>query len=196
VIETLGGEAYCMVSQRRVVARAITARYRAGWQELVEGGAAVDAQDLDGCTALMFAVWAGDREVVSLLLYWEADVGIRNNRGQTAWDCSGGSRDLRRLLLVGGWPTLALPDSCAPQWEACTLDSMDGGVHEHLWRSSKGLRCVVRVLPLVAACSAGEGSPSPIIGPGRPTPRGKRKRPWHQVPEGKYMNGRGWHLIK
>lgn len=50
---------------------------------LVKAGAAIEARDHNGCTALLFAVGTGDSEVVRCLLEHGSSVNVRDYEGQT-----------------------------------------------------------------------------------------------------------------
>lgn len=53
-------------------------------KRLLEKGAAVNAQNRTGETALMYAAWRGYLEIVQLLLVHHADVTLKNRQGDTA----------------------------------------------------------------------------------------------------------------
>jgi len=74
-------------------------------KRLINKGAAVNAKDKDGWTALMDASFgAGHREVVELLLAHGADVNAKNNNGDTALSLASqnGHEDIEELLLKAG----------------------------------------------------------------------------------------------
>ena len=53
-------------------------------KKLLEKGAAVNAQNRTGETALMYAAWRGHSRIVQLLLAYRADVTLKNRQGDTA----------------------------------------------------------------------------------------------------------------
>jgi hypothetical protein len=75
---------------------------------LLKAGAAVDARDHDGDTALMFAASSNKYDVVRYLLESGADISATTNRGDTVCvRCSQSSGRIRRLLesvqTAGSW---------------------------------------------------------------------------------------------
>ena len=53
-------------------------------QLVLEKGADINTKDCDGNTALMFAIWIGAFELVTLLVKAGADVNAKDNDGRTA----------------------------------------------------------------------------------------------------------------
>lgn len=52
----------------------------------LKNGARINAQCQDGYTALMYAAYRGNAEAVSMLLKNNADVSLKNKKGETALD--------------------------------------------------------------------------------------------------------------
>jgi len=68
---------------------------------LLRHGAVPDQQTVNGWTALMYAVWSNHAEAVQTLIEFRADLGIRNDRGQTAVDLASARKRTRiQALLV------------------------------------------------------------------------------------------------
>lgn len=69
---------------------------------LVKKGAAVNAQDVSGCTPLHLAARNGKRKCLNKLLEYKADVNIRNNEGLTTihWLAVNGRTELLHDLLL------------------------------------------------------------------------------------------------
>ena len=67
---------------------------------MIAKGAAVNAQNLTGETALMYAAWRGHSEIVKLLLEHRADATLKNRQGDTALTLaeSRGHLDIVRML--------------------------------------------------------------------------------------------------
>lgn len=65
----------------------------------------INARDLDGNTALMYAVTTRNRKKIRLLLGHSADVNLKNNKGETALALTRHNTDLAeivRILIEGG----------------------------------------------------------------------------------------------
>jgi len=73
-------------------------------KQLLAKGANVNARDEEGCTPLIWAVLAKNREVVDVLLAHGADVNCKNNQGETAiyWAAMSGDMGITNLLLEKG----------------------------------------------------------------------------------------------
>ena len=73
-------------------------------KQLLAKGANVNARDEDGCTPLIWAVLAKNKNVVELLLAHGADVNCKNNQGETAiyWAAMSGDMEIASLLLQKG----------------------------------------------------------------------------------------------
>jgi ankyrin repeat protein len=71
---------------------------------LLELGAAVDTQDINGYTPIMHAISSGTKENFTMLLKHTADTEIRNNRGHTALHEASidGKIDILHMLLQAG----------------------------------------------------------------------------------------------
>lgn len=67
---------------RRMIAAAQTGRLE-NLQQLLKNGANVNAQSVNQITALGYAAWNGNKDVILVLLDAGADVNIKNNKGQT-----------------------------------------------------------------------------------------------------------------
>ena len=70
-------------------------------QELLRGGAALDAQSGKGLTALHCAAKDGRLEAARLLLTTGADVGLRDKDGKTVADLAAACRKLYRVVRGG-----------------------------------------------------------------------------------------------
>ena len=55
-------------------------------KQLIVQGADVNAKDVSGKTALLWAAWYGHTEVVKLLIQAGADVNAKDDEGRTALD--------------------------------------------------------------------------------------------------------------
>jgi hypothetical protein len=62
----------------------------------------IDAQNNDGRTALMIAASSNNVEAVKLLLGAGANVHLKDNDGDTAWDCTG-DEEIENLLVAHGY---------------------------------------------------------------------------------------------
>lgn len=69
-------------------------------QTLIEAGTDLDAQDLEGETAIMWAVRARNMEALELLLEAGADAHIENLHGETAVDIADGRGDVEMVNLI------------------------------------------------------------------------------------------------
>ncbi len=71
---------------------------------LIEQGADVNARDEDGNTPLLWAVLAGNMQVVLTMLRRGADLNCKNNEGETPlhWAAVTGSVEVASLLIQGG----------------------------------------------------------------------------------------------
>lgn len=90
---------------------------RAGVRALLNEGVAVEAAQVDGMTALHWAAYHDDGEMVELLLGAGADVGAANRYGVTPLSlaCTNGSGEMVELLLkAGADPNAALPGGETP----------------------------------------------------------------------------------
>lgn len=69
---------------------------------IMKKGAAVNAQDVSGCTPLHLAARNGKRKCLNKLLEYKADVNIRNNEGLTTihWLAVNGRTELLHDLLL------------------------------------------------------------------------------------------------
>jgi len=73
-------------------------------KQLLAKGANVNAKDEEGCTPLIWAVLAKNREVVAVLLGHGANVNSKNNQGETPiyWAAMSGDIEIANLLLEKG----------------------------------------------------------------------------------------------
>jgi ankyrin repeat protein len=90
-----------------LVAQELVVAARSGDQERVQSllasGAAVDARDEEGSTALMFAALSGDSRMVRALLDAGADPNLKDANGETALLLGAGRGvEIVRALLAGG----------------------------------------------------------------------------------------------
>ncbi|OGP59447.1 MAG: hypothetical protein A2V67_07510 [Deltaproteobacteria bacterium RBG_13_61_14] len=73
-------------------------------ERLLGQGADVNARDEEGCTPLLWAVFAGEKDVVELLLARGADIRRANNDGETPlhWAVLLRDHEIAALLLAKG----------------------------------------------------------------------------------------------
>ena len=62
------------------------------------------AESSHGWTALVYAIWGGDHSLVSNLLEYDPDAGIKDKKGRTAMDHAIATGDFEMMLLVNGRP--------------------------------------------------------------------------------------------
>jgi len=62
---------------------------------LIQRGANVDAQDIDGNTSLHFASVFSHKEILQLLLFQNPNINRTNNLGKTAIDICGSTRIMK-----------------------------------------------------------------------------------------------------
>ena len=69
---------------------------------LLSAKADVNARNINGWTALMYASKYGHPETVQALLAVEADVNAKSNDDKTALDAAGEQAEIRALLMQAG----------------------------------------------------------------------------------------------
>ena len=67
---------------------AVCSNFPAGVKLLLEAGASVDKQIIDGCSPLTLAAFEGNEEIVAMLIQFGASVGLRRDNGSTALHCA------------------------------------------------------------------------------------------------------------
>lgn len=74
-------------------------------EALLEKGASVNViENTQGWTALVYAIWAGDRNLLRRLLQYYPDATIKDREGRTALDHAILSADFEMMLLILGRP--------------------------------------------------------------------------------------------
>ena len=93
-----------LAAERATVADAVERRDRAGVRTLLNGGADVNATQVDGTTALHWAAYHEDAETAALLVKAGANVNAANRFGvpPLALACTNGNANVVRLLLEAG----------------------------------------------------------------------------------------------
>jgi uncharacterized protein len=112
-------------------------------QKFLDDGMKVDAQDINGQTALMVAVREGRANVVDFLLQKGADITLSNREGWTALDIAAGHGHAELVeKLIGAGADATRPNDC----NACFMSR-----HNQPWKFGLNLG----VTPLMLAAKGG-----------------------------------------